>query len=181
MRVISGIYKGRVIKGHDIDGTRPTMDRVKESLFAIISSYLENSVVLDLFAGSGNLGIEAICYGGKMCYFVDNNIKCIKVINDNIKTFGISNNCVTLNSDYKEALKYFSKRNIKFDIIFVDPPYKFNIIVELLELINNNNLLNDKGIIVFEHQQNDIVENSYFNLLRHKKYGDKFVSIYQKL
>ena len=84
MKVISGILKGRNIKGYDIDGTRPTMDRVKESLFASIQDYIKNSIVLDLFAGSGNLGIEAISNGSSKCYFVDNNKKCIKVINDNI-------------------------------------------------------------------------------------------------
>ena len=71
MKVISGILKGRNIKGYNIEGTRPTMDRVKESLFASINSYIKNSIVLDLFAGSGNLGIEAISNGANLCYFVD--------------------------------------------------------------------------------------------------------------
>ena len=78
MKVISGILKGRNIKGYDIDGTRPTMDRVKESLFASIQDYISGSIVLDLFAGSGNLGIEAISNGSSKCYFVDNNRNCIK-------------------------------------------------------------------------------------------------------
>ena len=75
MKVISGILKGRVIKGHKIDGTRPTMDRVKESLFAIIQNYLDGAVVLDLFSGSGNLGIEALSEGASFAYLVDYNKK----------------------------------------------------------------------------------------------------------
>ncbi len=80
MRVISGKYKGKKLIGFDIDGTRPTMDRVKESLFGIIQNKIKDSIVLDLFAGSGSLGIEALSNGAKMCYFVDNNIELINII-----------------------------------------------------------------------------------------------------
>ena len=180
MRVISGKLKGRVLKGYNIEGTRPTMDRVKESLFASIQDYIDDSIVLDLFAGSGNLGIEAISNGSSKVYFVDNNRECIKVINDNINTFNISNQCVVLNKDYKEALNYF-KNNIKFDIIFIDPPYKYNIKKELLDIILNNNLLNDNGIIVFEYSDAEEIITSNFKLLKNKKYGDKYISVYQKL
>ena len=85
MKVISGILKGRNIKGYDIEGTRPTMDRVKESLFAMIQDDIRDSVVLDLFAGSGSLGIEAISNGAEYSYFVDNNIEVIKVTEENRK------------------------------------------------------------------------------------------------
>ena len=87
MRVISGLYKGRILDGFDIDGTRPTQDRVKESLFGSIQDYIEDSVVLDLFAGSGNLGIEALSNGAKECYFVDNNKIAINTINNNLNNY----------------------------------------------------------------------------------------------
>ena len=180
MRVISGKLKGRVLKGYNIEGTRPTMDRVKESLFASIQDYIDDSIVLDLFAGSGNLGIEAISNGASRVYFVDNNRECIKVINDNINTFKINNQSVVLNKDYKDALNYF-KNNIKFDIIFIDPPYKYNIRNELLDIILNNNLLNDNGIIVFEYSNDEEIITSNFKLLKNKKYGDKYISIYRKI
>ena len=83
MRVISGKYKGKNLIGFDIDGTRPTMDRVKESLFAMIQGYIKNSVALDLFAGSGSLGIEALSNGASGCYFVDNNKELIDIIKQN--------------------------------------------------------------------------------------------------
>ena len=181
MRVISGKLRGRVLKGFDIEGTRPTMDRVKESLFAIIQGYLEDAVVLDLFAGSGNLGIEAISNGASKCYFVDNNKVCIKAINDNIREFKIDNECVVLNRDYKEVLSYFSSNNIKFDIIFIDPPYKYNIKSELMNLITEKDILNDGGIVVFEYQNDeDINECDNFILLKSKKYGDKYITILKK-
>ena len=182
MRVISGKLKGRVLKGYNIEGTRPTMDRVKESLFASIQDYVEDSIVLDLFAGSGNLGIEAISNGANKCYFVDYNKECIKAINDNIKMFNIGNDCKVFHKDYKEVLNYFGDNNIKFDIIFIDPPYKYNIKNELLTIIHDKNILNDNGIIVFEYQNDEVLENTNnFELLRNKKYGDKYISIYQKL
>ena len=182
MRVISGKLKGRVLKGYNIEGTRPTMDRVKESLFASIQDYISEAVVLDLFAGSGNLGIEAISNGADRCYFVDYNRECIKVIKDNIRTFNIESDCIILEKDYQDALKYLSSNNTKFDIIFIDPPYKYNIKNELLNNIIDKNILNDNGIVVFEYSTDEVLENeSNFKLIKNKKYGDKYISVYQKL
>lgn len=180
MRVISGKLKGRVLKGFDIEGTRPTMDRVKESVFASIQDYLDGSVVLDLFAGSGNLGIEAISNGAGKVYFVDCNKVCIRTINDNIRNFNIEKDCVVLEKDYKKAIEWFGEEKIKFDIIFIDPPYMYNIKNELLNLILDYEILNDNGIIVFEYQKEEKLElESKFELLKNKKYGDKYVSIYK--
>lgn len=180
MKVISGYLKGRIIKGYNIDGTRPTMDRVKESLFASIQDYLKDSLVLDLFAGSGNLGIEAISNGSDKCYFVDNNRECIKVVNDNINTFKINDKCVVINKDYRCALKYFRDNNIKFDLMLVDPPYDYLVINEILELVYKYNLLNNNGIIVLEYRSDNIDDSlRCYELLKTKKYGDKFISIYK--
>ena len=182
MRVISGSLKGRILKGYDIEGTRPTMDRVKESLFASIQDYIEDSIVLDLFAGSGNLGIEAISNGCKKCYFVDNNKKCINVIKENIFRFQIDDISVVLNMDYHDALRKFKEEKIVFDIIFIDPPYCYEIMNELLELIFNYGILSDNGIVVLEYQSEEKLDfNLSVELIKKKKYGDKWVSIYQKL
>ena len=99
MKIISGLYKGRNIEGYDLDGTRPTMERVKESLFATIQNYIPESTVLDLFSGSGNLGIEALSQGAKKAYLVDYNIKAFKTIKKNIETINITN-VEVLNFDY---------------------------------------------------------------------------------
>lgn len=172
MRVISGKYKGKKLDGFYIDGTRPTMDRVKESLFSIIQGNIKDSVVLDLFAGSGSLGIEAISNGATKAILVDNNIKAIEIIKNNIKNIG--KEIKVFKSDYKDALKLFN--GIKFDIIFLDPPYKLNLINDCLNKIKELDLLSDNGIIVCEYE-NELIDNFNFELIKEKKYGKKKIII----
>lgn len=106
MRIISGKYKGREIKGYNIDGTRPTMDRVKESLFASIQNYIKNSICLDLFAGSGSLGLEALSEGANACYFVDNNKIVIDTLKQNLTKLNVEEKYYLIKKDYIEALKH---------------------------------------------------------------------------
>ena len=176
MRVISGKYKGKNLIGFDIDGTRPTMDRVKESLFGIIQNKIKNSVVLDLFAGSGSLGIEALSNGSCEAYFIDNNIELINIIKKN--TSNMDDKIHIMKSDYKSALELFRNSNIKFDIIFLDPPYKLNLINDCLEKIVEYDLLNKDGIIVCEYETEEI-ENNNLKLIKDKKYGSKKIKIYE--
>ena len=181
MKVISGIYKGRNIEGFYVDGTRPTMDRVKESLFSTIQNYIKDSIVLDLFAGSGNLGIEALSEGAKEAYLVDYNKKAINVIKKNIDNIKISN-CTVLNMDYKKSLEHFKQNNIKFNLIFLDPPYKTDYIEKALSLINENDLLDSSGIIVCESNSLDkIVYSEDYTKIKEKKYGDKYIVIIKKI
>lgn len=181
MKIISGIYKGRNLVGYDIDGTRPTMERVKESLFAIIQNEVRDSVVLDLFSGSGNLGIEALSEGASYAYLVDSNIKAVKAINENVSKMNITN-CTVIKNDYKKALFELSKKEVKFDLIFLDPPYKTNYIEESVKIIDEYNLLSDKGIIVCENSDIDrIIYPTTYQSVKTKKYGDKWVVIIKKL
>ena len=181
MKIISGKYKGRNIEGYDIVGTRPTMDRVKESLFATIQNYIDDSIVLDLFSGSGNLGLEALSEGAKYAYLVDHNFKAIKTINKNLTTIGIKE-AEAINMDYKKALSYFKDKNIKFDLIFLDPPYNTDYIEKSLELISEYNLLNDDGLIVCESDDlSRIVYNEMYKAVKDKKYGDKYVVLLKKI
>lgn len=181
MKVISGKIKGKNLKGFDILGTRPTQDRVKESLFGMIQSYVPDSVVLDLFAGSGSLGIEALSNNSKFCYFVDNNKIAIKTIIDNLTGTNISN-YETIKSDYMVALHQFKNNNIKFDIIFLDPPYNLDCISEIIDYVLENDLLNNEGIIICEAEF-DNFNKEYLNLelIKEKKYGYKFIKIYKKI
>lgn len=179
MRVISGLYKGRILDGFDIDGTRPTQDRVKESLFGSIQDYIEDSVVLDLFAGSGNLGIEALSNGAKECYFVDNNKIAINTINNNLNKIGISSNL--LNKDFKDALEYFKDNNIKFDLVFLDPPYKDDYIDYSINYLLDNNLLNDKSIVVAEFENNIKTDYEFLTIKKEKKFGYKKIVIFKKI
>ena len=180
MKVISGTLKGRNIDGYNLDGTRPTMDRVKESLFAMIQNYIGESICLDLFAGSGNLGIEAISEGANFVYFNDNNKKAVEVIKSNVKKFNILEKSEILNISYKKALNELTGQ--KIDIIFLDPPYKTNYIEESIKLVDSNNLLSDNGIIVCESSDlNKIIYTDNFQVLKEKKYGDKWVVILEKI
>ena len=143
---------------------------------------LKNSVCLDLFCGSGNLGIEAISNGSKLCYFVDNNIKAIRVVEDNLKNLNIKDNAKVLNFDYKKSLKYFNENNIKFDLIFVDPPYDFHVIEKIIKYVDELNLLNDNGLLILEFEK-EKPEEKYNNLvlIKEKKYSWKYVYIYKKI
>lgn len=171
MRVISGKYKGRLLDGFDIEGTRPTMDRVKESMFAMIQNYLKDATVLDLFAGSGSLGIEALSNGASNCYFVDKNKTAISKIIKNTKDIP---NCIILQKDCFSALDEFK---IKFDVILLDPPYHDNLINKVLDKIINNDLLNEDGIIVCEVEENLITN---LQVWKEKSYGKKKVIVLKK-
>ena len=179
MRVISGIYKGRVLLGYNIVGTRPTMDRIKESLFAILQDKLQNSIVLDLFSGSGNLAIEALSAGASYAYLVDNNKEAIKVIAKNIANLKI-NNCQLINADFKQALK--SLTGTKIDLIFLDPPYNTSYIEESIKLIIKYNLLSAEGIIICESSTLDkIIYPPTLKCIKERKYKDKIVVFLQQI
>lgn len=173
MRVISGKYKGKILQGFDIDGTRPTMDRVKESLFGLIQDRIAESCCLDLFAGSGSLGIEALSNGANFCYFSDNNKIAIDVLRKNLSNIS---NYEIIHKDYKETLLELS--NKKFDIIFLDPPYKLNLINDCIDIILKNNMLNENGIIICEYETENIDCN--LEIIKEKKYGSKRIRIYIK-
>lgn len=171
MRIISGKYKGRKLEGFLIDGTRPTMDRVKESIFGSIQGYIKNSIVLDLFSGSGSLGLEAISNGADKAYLIDNNDIAISTIKRNSKDI---DNVNIIKSDYKE---YLENTNLKYDLIFLDPPYDLCLINECLEIIKNRQLLNNNGLIICEYEKEVI--NKIFEVKSQKKYGKTKVIIFK--
>lgn len=181
MRVISGILKGRKLLGYNTLGTRPTMDRVKESMFASIQDYIEDSTVLDLFSGTGSLGIEAISMGASRCYFVDNGREILKYLSKNISNLDIEDKSIIINKDYRDALLYFKNNNIRFNVVLVDAPYKMEVMNEVIDLVNKYDLLCDNGILVLEYSTDKLLD-SYGNLrlIKCKKYNDKYISIYYK-
>ena len=172
MRVISGKYKGKMINGFNINGTRPTMDRVKESLFGMIQNEINNSICLDLFAGSGSLGIEALSNGAKKCYFIDNNKEIIKILKNNLENI---DNSIIIKDDFENFLK---TTNQKFDIIFLDPPYKLNLITKAIDIIVQKELLNENGLIICEYENESIITD--LELIKEKKYGSKNIKIFKK-
>ncbi len=177
MRVISGKLRGKEVKGYLIDGVRPTMDRVKESMFAIIQDDIEGSICLDLFAGSGNLGIEAISNGAEKCYFIDNNNKAIKIINKNLENLNIKDKAVVIEKDYMEALSYLKEKNIKFNIVLLDPPYDELVINDILKYLYKSRLLKRNAIIVCEYEK-DNIQSEYYDIRKERKFNYRTVGIY---
>lgn len=147
MRIISG--KARGTKLYTLEGcnTRPTLDRIKESLFNIIQSDLNNAIILDLFSGSGALALESLSRGASKAILCDNNHDAINIIKRNLEKCHFQNEAQLFYTDYKKALKDIKE---KVDIIFVDPPYEKNIAVDAVKKIIENDILKEKGLIILE-------------------------------
>lgn len=154
MRVIAGIYRRRLLQEVDSNGTRETKDRVKESIFNAIQNDLYGSKVLDLFAGSGSLGIEAISRGASSCVFVDQDQLPIKTIHANVASLKINNSEI----HKQDALAYLSNTKETFDIILLDPPYHLDILKEVTKIIETNEILSKDGRIVALYSKNDTLE-----------------------
>lgn len=153
MRIISGNARGTKLYTLEGNNTRPTLDRVKEALFNKINFQLEEAIVLDLFAGSGALGLEALSRGAKIAYFGENSHQAAKVIEKNIYKTKMQDKAKLIIKDYKKVLE--EVKQIKFNIIFLDPPYETNYDIEAIELVLKDNLLKDNGFIVLETDSNE--------------------------
>ena len=180
MRVISGNLRGMKLNTIEGDSTRPTREVVKEALFSIIMNYVEDSVFLDLFAGSGAIGIEAVSRGAKEAILIDINPKCTKVIGENIKKGRIEDCCRIYNTDYKMALKKLNGQ--KIDVIFVDPPYNKQMGIDAVERISEYDLLSDEGIIIIETDTNEDVPEviGRYEKYNYKRYGRNILSLYRR-
>lgn len=180
MRVISGKYKRMELKGFNVEGIRPTMDKVKEAIFGMIQGYIDDSVCLDLFAGTGSLGIEALSNGAKHVYFNDEMKDAINTIKLNIEKTNDKNSTI-IHNDYSSSLKKFNDNGFKFDIIFVDPPYGKIKIKTIIDKIIKYDLLNKSGIIVCEYEDETLNEEyDYLKLIKYRKYGKTYISIYKR-
>ena len=176
MRIISGKARGTklyTLKGYET--TRPTLDRVKEALFSKINIELSEAIVLDLFSGSGALGLEAVSRGANKAYLVDSSSKALKIIKQNVDKTKLQDKIIVLQEDYLSALEEFVKNNIKFDFIFLDPPYKTDFALKSTRFILENQLLKDMGKIIIETdiEENllDELEKLSLDIFDIKKYG----------
>lgn len=170
MRVISGTARGLKLNTPSGMETRPTLDRVKEAVFSMLLPYLNGAVVLDLFAGSGALGIEALSRGADKSVFVDNSEAAIKSINTNIKSAKFSEYAAIYKTN---AVNFLQNCSQKFDIIFLDPPYAKGLYNNILHLIETNRILKDDGLIVVEWDFETGFTDNYgsFEVFKEKKYG----------
>ncbi len=176
MRIIAGKYRGKKLKEFELATTKPTQDRVKESIFDMIQFDVVDAVVLDLFSGTGALGVEALSRGAKKCVFIDNNDEAVKLTQYN--TRDIEGDKQILKTDYMDYLKTCRQ---KFDIVLLDPPYKTDYGIEAINTILTRNLLNKGGIIIFETADEKVIEFAYYGYKStRKKYGTVAVYKIQK-
>jgi len=169
MRIIAGKYKGRRLKFSKELDYRPTLDRVRESIFNVLSKDLIDSIVLDLFCGTGSLGLEAISRGALRTTFVDSNKKVLKMLDQNITLLDTRRRARMVAMD---VLKYLNRKTtVKFDIIFADPPYDNCFGSELCRILHENELLNPGGIFVLERYKKDQPDCAAFKKLKTLKFG----------
>lgn len=181
MRVVSGELKGRLLKAVPGTSTRPTTDKVKESLFNMIGPYFIGGTGLDLFAGSGGLGIEALSRGLEKVIFVDSDGKAIQIVNENLRSCGLEEKAEVYRNDAVRALKAIKKRELTFDYIFLDPPYKKQQLVKLLEMINQEKLIHENSLVVCEHASEIQLPERIGELqqTRKEKYGIIGITLYK--
>ena len=177
MQIITGKYRARKLQAVKYEGTRPTLARVKESVFNLIFDRIAGSVVLDLFAGSGAFGAECISRGAKKVYFVDNEQEAIKTIK--INTNKMVEDFEIIKIDYLSALLEFKKKGVKFGLVYLDPPYKSDFALKALQKLDELSLLEDGATIVVEHEFENDLQNlkECYIIEKSKKYGIAFVDV----
>jgi len=176
MRVIAGKFRSRVLAKFEGEDIRPTSDRVKESLFGILTPLLSDSRVIDLFCGSGSLGIEAISRGAKRVVFNDRSPESIAVLRKNLSALKITE-AEVYTADYKQLLLSVGG---KFDIIFADPPYKANYAEDIFKAVEDRGILSDGGVIVYESEAPVECSSPYFYVSDVRKYGRTVLTFIKK-
>ncbi len=161
--------------------TRPTSDMVKGALFNIIAPVVEGSRVLDIFAGTGSLGIEALSRGAHSAVFLDRSAQCCDVIKENLAHTKLSDKAEVYNVDYASGIERMRREGYEFDIIIMDPPYNKKFIQEALKLLTKNDIILDDGIIIAEHSVLDDLPEAFegYKTIDSRKYGDTMITIYK--
>ena len=178
MRVISGCARGKKLKTIKGLKTRPTADRVKESLFNILQNRLPGAYCLDLFAGSGALGIEALSRGAQKCLFIEKSARCVKIIKENLLHCQLAHRGEVWHKDAVAALNLLAKCAPQFDLIFVDAPYGSSVLAPVLEKIALSKTLDRNGLLIVEHHGQDCLwqEQDFWRVYREKKYGNTMIT-----
>lgn len=183
MRIVGGIYKSRHIKVPKGVDVRPTSDRTKEALFSILGGFIKDKCALDLFSGSGNLGLEAISRGAKEVTFVDKSPRCVRAIRENIRLLGIIED--RYNVILKDALSFIKETHlsgIRYDLVLLDPPYYHALVKKTLNLLDNHIIITSSGLIVAEHYKKDQLPNTLRNIVLYRqcKYGQTILSFFKQ-
>jgi len=178
MRIITGKYKGRILKVIPDKGVRPATDRVKGTIFNMLQNRLRliNADVLDLFAGSGNLGFEALSRGAKRIVFVDDDDEVLEAVEANAEKLGCLDSCAIIRSD---AISFIEKKSEPYDLIFADPPYSYERTSEIPKLIFERKWLKKYGYLIIEHSKHTSFESLPIYLLNtQKEFGNTRVSFF---
>jgi 16S rRNA (guanine966-N2)-methyltransferase len=182
LRIISGEHKGRIIKSVTGRHTRPTTDKVKESLFNILQPKLPGAFVLDLFSGTGNLGLESLSRGAENVVFVERDRAALHVLYENCHALGYDEYSDILPYDFKRAITRLSEMNKSFDIVLMDPPYEHGLEVGAIQALDEGDLVKNDGIIVVEHLVLNALPQCIGKFSRYdlRKYGNTAISFYGK-
>jgi len=176
MRIIGGKLRHRLIKLPTTRETRATKDAVREAIFSALGPAVAGRVALDLFAGSGSFGLEALSRGAAQAVFADHNDICIKTIDDNIHALDIDN-AIVWHRDYLDALAHARKEGLLFGLVFLDPPYLDKLCEKVIDMMFEDGLLAEDAIIVTETQKEIIVDETRFAKVRRYRYGITCVAI----
>lgn len=182
VRVIAGSVGGHKLKTIDSEGTKPTLDRVKEAMFSILLPWTKDAVVIDLFAGNGCLGIEALSRGSKKAYFNDKSRNCVEIINANLTFTNLLSKAEVFNLDYMQFIKRINQSNVKADMILLDPPYGHNLIDLSINAICQYDICSEVCIIMAEHAITDKLSDSIcdFAKVKTREYGNIALTLYSR-
>lgn len=179
MRIITGTARGTRLETLDGESTRPTIERVKEAVFSMIQFDIEDRRVLDLFAGSGQLGLEALSRGALKAVFIDIDRNASEIVKRNAQKTKLYEKCTILTTDYKQYLKNANSKE-KFDIIFLDPPYQSEMLENALRIISESDILHDNGMVICESERSEPMSAIGLELIKHTNYGKVYISILLK-
>ena len=176
IRITGGTYRSRLLLTPESELTKPTMDKVRLGVFSALGDSVKNAKVLDLFAGSGSYGFEAISRGAISATFVDKSMFAFNSLKENKKNLQI-NDCEIV---YKDSLQFLKDCNSKYNIIFVDPPYKLDVYEEVVELVISKDILKDGGLLVLESENELKLDEKKFSRIKFYKYGLAKIYIIKK-
>lgn len=179
MRIIAGTAKGRTIAAPKGMDTRPTLDRVRESLFSILMPWLPDARVLDLFAGSGALGLEAISRGAQEAVFADIARAAQEAVQGNIETLRMQGSATLLRMDWRMALRKLASEGKPFDLVFLDPPYQLAQAGEMLETLRESGLLTEESLVVYEHGADTPPDTTGWHVHDERTYRDTIITFLQ--
>lgn len=184
MRIISGTNKGMKLYAPEGDKVRPTSDKIKEAIFNIIGPIDDEASVLELFAGSGSIGIEFLARGAKHCTFVDASHKSLNYVKRNLDLCNFKSRAKIMLSDYGKAISNLSNNNEKFDYIFADPPYALNLSANIFDKVFEYGILKPRGMLIIETDKSEkTIDNTNTNMVEYKEkiYGRTRISIIRHL